>query len=458
MADKLAALVNPTPEFQDVDDEADDDVTGAKVTEAEGDEYDQEFPSERSKLRTQTAPSLDNDARYKGKKIKRKDFQKDRDEVEHSTAELGHLFEFGEDDEDEEDEDGDEDEDGEEMDQDENLEEEVGDSSDEVNEDDEAGNEDDDSEAEDDSFGVDISSFSANNDNNDEETAEADKFKITETDSLFAKSQAVSSQLVHWDKLLEQRIMLQKMLTKVNCFPSDPDMLIDPDDVDHSKLVNKANKSLRSLMMKTVQLKKSVERRTVEESRAMKRKLSDVSDWLEEEFRCGEERRRERISLWSDRTQRLGNMGSMNTPTLEQIDQITSNMARLVKRTKIARVECNVLGETNQTDDNDNASQEERQNIFDDSDFYHHLLRELIEKKTSAGSESGETGKHWLQIQKLRSKLKKKVDTRASKGRKLRYDIHIKLVNFMAPVRIPDPMPDNSRIELFSSLFGARKT
>ena len=166
--------------------------------------------------------------------------------------------------------------------------------------------------------------------------------------------------------------------------------------VNHSKLVNKANKSLRSLMMKTVQLKNSVERRSVEESRAMKRKLSDVSDWLEEEFRSGEERRRERISLWSDRTQRLGNMGSMNTPTLEQIDQITSNMARLVKRTKIARVECNVLGETNQTDDNDNASQEERQNIFDDSDFYHHLLRELIEKKTSAGGESGETGKHWL--------------------------------------------------------------
>merc|ERR1719310_237032 len=97
--------------------------------------------------------------------------------------------------------------------------------------------------------------------------------------------------------------------------------------------------------------------------------------------------------------------------------------------------------------------QQENPNIFDDSDFYHHLLRELIEKKTSTNSESGEVGKHWLQIQKLRSKLKKKVDTRASKGRKVRYDVHTKLVNFMAPVRLSDPMNDAARQELFSSLF-----
>merc|ERR1719310_2512431 len=97
--------------------------------------------------------------------------------------------------------------------------------------------------------------------------------------------------------------------------------------------------------------------------------------------------------------------------------------------------------------------QQENPNIFDDSDFYHHLLRELIEKKTSTSTESGEVGKHWLQIQKLRSKLKKKVDARASKGRKVRYDIHTKLVNFMAPVRLNDQITDSARQELFSSLF-----
>ena len=180
-----------------------------------------------------------------------------------------------------------------------------------------------------------------------------------------------------------------------------------------------------------------------------------MNEWLAEDFASEETRRRERIGMWSDRTQKLGSMASMNTPTLQQIDQIVANMPRLVKRTKLARVECNILGEVRGQDEAE--SQQENENIFDDSDFYHHLLRELIEKKTTSSTESGEVGKHWLQIQKLRSKLKKKVDARASKGRKVRYDIHTKLVNFMAPVRLSDQMPDNSRQELFSSLFGARK-
>ena len=41
--------------------------------------------------------------------------------------------------------------------------------------------------------------------------------------------------------------------------------------------------------------------------------------------------------------------------------------------------------------------------------------------------------RQWLEIQKLRSKVKRKVDTKASKGRKVRYDVHPKLVNFVAP-------------------------
>merc|ERR1719166_4845 len=136
----------------------------------------------------------------------------------------------------------------------------------------------------------------------------------------------------------------------------------------------------------------------------------------------------------------------MNTPALEQIDQIMNNVPRMVKRTRVKRVDCTILG---------GKKVGGEKNYFDDSDFYHHLLRELIEKKTTSSTESGEVGKHWLQIQKLRSKLKKKVDTRASKGQKVRYDIHTKLVNFMAPVRLNDQLTDSSRQELFSSLFGA---
>lgn len=75
-------------------------------------------------------------------------------------------------------------------------------------------------------------------------------------------------------------------------------------------------------------------------------------------------------------------------------------------------------------------------------------------------------GRQWLALQKLRSKVKKKVDTKASKGRKIRcalcstvslshalyhcrYDVHPKLVGFMAPVE-KGTMSNSSRYVIFT--------
>ena len=48
-------------------------------------------------------------------------------------------------------------------------------------------------------------------------------------------------------------------------------------------------------------------------------------------------------------------------------------------------------------------------------------------------------------------KHRKLVDRRASKGRKLRYDVHEKLVNFMTPV---EQNTGEYAITLFNNLFG----
>lgn len=62
--------------------------------------------------------------------------------------------------------------------------------------------------------------------------------------------------------------------------------------------------------------------------------------------------------------------------------------------------------------------------------------------------------RQWLEIQKLRSKAKRKVDAKASKGRRLRYQVHPKLVSFMAPY--PETTwNDIAKNELFASLFGS---
>lgn len=58
---------------------------------------------------------------------------------------------------------------------------------------------------------------------------------------------------------------------------------------------------------------------------------------------------------------------------------------------------------------------------------------------------------------KLQSKKnKKQVDRRASKGRKLRYEVHEKLVNFMVPIPTATWRPEMVD-ELIGGLFGARK-
>ena len=60
--------------------------------------------------------------------------------------------------------------------------------------------------------------------------------------------------------------------------------------------------------------------------------------------------------------------------------------------------------------------------IFDDIDMYHQLLRDLISARSrfSEGDDPTEMARAWLEVQKLRTKVKRKVDTKASKGRKIR--------------------------------------
>merc|ERR1711915_720244 len=123
---------------------------------------------------------------------------------------------------------------------------------------------------------------------------------------------------------------------------------------------------------------------------------------------------------------------------------------------KVKRSVYNVIGQTAGESNTDELIKTDP-NIFDDDDFYHQLLRELIERKTNNSSDQAQVSRQWLEVQKLRTKLKKKVDTKASKGRKVRYDIHAKLVNFMAPVYDRDDR-EETKTELFSSLFGVKKS
>lgn len=159
------------------------------------------------------------------------------------------------------------------------------------------------------------------------------------------------------------------------------------------------------------------------------------------------------IQKWHDRTKNVKNDKNTlsNLSIITKIENSLLNKSELIKKTQIYRGDYEIYGiDKPQTENQDETVVPE---IFDDSEFYHELLRELIEYKTNTSENPTEINKKFAELQKMRSKMKKKVDTRASKGRKIRYVVHNKLVNFMAP-RNSSEWTEESKTELFNSLFG----
>eukprot|EP00955_Chlamydomonas_euryale_P090776 364569-Chlamydomonas_euryale.AAC.30 len=83
---------------------------------------------------------------------------------------------------------------------------------------------------------------------------------------------------------------------------------------------------------------------------------------------------------------------------------------------------------------------------YDDGEFYQQLLREFLTREGAAAGGGGAAAR-------AGAKRRKVVDRRASKGRKIRYHVHEKLVSFMAPA--PGELPAFAE-QLFANLFGSR--
>lgn len=136
---------------------------------------------------------------------------------------------------------------------------------------------------------------------------------------------------------------------------------------------------------------------------------------------------------------KFNQLRAVNQAPSSQIDAALAGdgLSRLVSRTRVLRSESEgapKLGRSTPT----SASSEEVKDaeVFDDSDFYSALLKELIERRSGV-IPSGEGATAAMMLTGLNGGKKKKanVDTRASKGRKLRYEVNEKIVNFMPPIR-----------------------
>lgn len=251
------------------------------------------------------------------------------------------------------------------------------------------------------------------------------------------KGLAVKAQRKTFDSLLNVRIRLQKALVATNSMTaaeqngeeSTPYKAAEEAAV---KLLNTLN-AMRHELDKTGTGSKKRKRATIDISTAS----SDIWANIQASESQSVPKRQATLEKWSAKVR-----GTTATPvsrklnnTAEQSitnvlsDQLSgSNADRLVNRTKMPRSCAPVQVKAKVTED---------ANIYDDADFYQLLLKELVDQRmvdSSSAPSMGAGGQpiaQWAAVKE--AKTKKNVDTKASKGRKMKFTVHEKLQNFMAP-------------------------
>ncbi|XP_061154169.1 calcium load-activated calcium channel isoform X1 [Syngnathus typhle] len=535
---ELEDLLNPLPKFADPEDDH-DEATKARVSDTFAGDDDEAAADAEAGIgalrRINAIMPAESDGRYLGKAVSRQqlflmDMEQDQDDdLSICNEEDGSAEDLEEDDDNEEaDEDEVEtDEDEVEADEDEveaDEDEEEADEDEAEADEDEAEADEDEAEADEDeaeadanvslAAGVNIHKLtsemdkpSASEDDSSDETEDDQEeeraistFSEAKVDEEVEKSRAVRNQLAVWERLLEARIKMQKVLASGNRLPGP---LVLPlfrasGGAGLVGAVKNAGKALKALQRSLLELHDQLMQQSSEqvllafgeeeddnkERSAPKRKL-DMSDYPEmasKRFAAFRPYRDATLQKWHDKTRLSsgkgggGNFGAFERNVVSQVEQILMDKERLVRRTQTRRSEYRILGtgperELASADPSDEERHRDRltpaggsshdvdEDIFDDDDFYHQLLRELIERKTGGSDANPQVaaGRQWLQIQKLRSKIKKVVDTKASKGRKVRFVVHTKLLNFMAPVLYgQDTLAHDARTELYQGLFGLR--
>ncbi|XP_060523419.1 protein AATF isoform X2 [Cylas formicarius] len=320
------------------------------------------------------------------------------------------------------------------------------------------------------------------------------------------KGLSVRNQLRIWENLVEIRIKLQKCLLTANKMPNKVYFTNIKNDsgIEFTDNVNETKQALFGVMDKLLLLQKIMVKSYPETKRlckhtavsnendeeipsdtdemsrsdesssedetdispSKKRKLNEYERAISDFHSNYNEYRNTVIEKWNAKTKLSITKNKGQAPSvINQIEHAFTDKNKLIKRTQLKRGEYQVLGKADKEEVPRSFSESQEQTeiddydveIFDDTDFYHQLLRELIEVKAADITDPIQLGRQWTHLQNLRSKVKRKIDTRATKGRKIRYTVHTKLVNFMAPVDNSISWTDEAKTELYNSLFGKKQ-
>lgn len=282
-----------------------------------------------------------------------------------------------------------------------------------------------------------------------------------------AKGKAVKQQRSIFDALLNTRIRLQKSLIAVNSFSSST---VEKPNPTSEFSIQAAETAALELWNQLDTLRQSLrEDGSASKKRPLEATLSTPTSALWTHMQTHETRtsphRRAILSKWSTKLQPptqlrpnlSGISSSTQSPLPALIDQHLSsqNTARLIARTRIPRSCAPAPLPTS-------SSLSPTSKIYDDSEFYTLLLRDLVDRRMGDVNTNNSTTTilplHSVAAaadMKPPKRHRPNVDTKASKGRKMRFTVHEKLRDFM--VRDDRTTWGEKQVtELFRGLLGVR--
>jgi protein AATF/BFR2 len=254
------------------------------------------------------------------------------------------------------------------------------------------------------------------------------------------KGSAVRQQRKAFDSLLSVRMVMQKALIASNSMAA-------VDDKESEDSINQPYEAAEEAAIKlwnTLEGMRYELSKTANTTTGQKRKrevdVSASSSTIWDRMKKSEvsmiHNRQATLEKWSSKvrgstslplTRRLNPTGPEQSITSLLQDQLATS-EHLIKRTKMPRSCAPIQRDQKLVED---------PNIYDDGNFYQMLLKELVDQRRvesltapAAGNDANNT-MQWVAVKE--AKTRKNVDTKASKGRKMRFTVHEKLQNFMAP-------------------------
>ncbi|KAL3832958.1 hypothetical protein ACJIZ3_007694 [Penstemon smallii] len=284
------------------------------------------------------------------------------------------------------------------------------------------------------------------------------------------KGRAVKSQRALWDKTLELRFLLQKPFSSCNRLPQESVRSLFSETESgvseaYEDLIASSKKTLdailelqQALVENNPSVAQAIEANNMKDSKQL-----PSGDFDEEWLQISQMQSRmssfvnKAIDKWQRKTQVTtgaaaikDKLHAFNQSISQQVSTYMRDPSKMIKGMQQNRSVVAVFGNVPDATDNikDEANANGDPELLDDSDFYQQLLKEFFETIDPASSEMA-----FYALKRLQKKKRKIVDRRASKSRKIRYNVHEKIVNFTAPK--PVNIPPMASI-LFENLFGSK--